>query len=183
MPNSFAAFAAELTSHLLSDALLYTDYKSGVFLAGRSEALSADFLSNHLAPALSRAGATVVSLQPPSAKGPKSLEEVGAALWAHMEKSKLEQYPSSLSEIVLRATATGTSFALLLNQVEDLTLTSDGVCILMALKACRDAVNLRPGAHGSFLLVAAGTHMHRLTTMVCDSSQPFYGSTLLQLPA
>jgi hypothetical protein len=60
--------------------------------------------------------------------------------------------------------------------------TSAEVHVLMALKAARDRINLRPEATGRFIIVATDADETALRRYVMDSEQAFFGATVEPLP-
>ena len=54
--------------------------------------------------------------------------------------------------------------------------SDDGINLLHALKAARDAVNARPGTPGYFLFLGTGSHKSLITDMSIRRSQPFNGA-------
>ncbi|MBK6850337.1 MAG: hypothetical protein IPG93_01675 [Burkholderiales bacterium] len=54
--------------------------------------------------------------------------------------------------------------------------SDDGINLLHALKAARDAVNARPGTPGYFLFLGTGSHKSLITDMSIRRSQPFSGA-------
>ncbi|MRW88403.1 hypothetical protein GJ699_00195 [Duganella sp. FT80W] len=59
--------------------------------------------------------------------------------------------------------------------------TEEGNRTLCALKACRDAVNLRGSRKGQFLVIGIGSSP-KMANLTCDSAQAFFGAMLMGLP-
>ena len=70
---------------------------------------------------------------------------------------------------------------LICDQVSRLTIPSE-MHILMALKASRDRVNLRPGTNVRFIFVATDADVTVLRRCVMDPEQAFFGATVEALP-
>jgi hypothetical protein len=71
---------------------------------------------------------------------------------------------------------------LLVKNIDRIAPPAESERILKALKAARDANNLRPGKHGRFLIVGAGTSSTHLTKLTGDPEEAFYGACLRAIP-
>ena len=73
---------------------------------------------------------------------------------------------------------------LIIDEIQELLRSEAGLNQLAALKAARDAVNLRPNNPNDtyFLLVGIGSQHSLIKSMVIGSSQAFYGSDHLVFP-
>lgn len=77
-----------------------------------------------------------------------------------------------------------TNVVLIIDEIQATLKTESGRNLMMALKAARDAVNLRPHNPDKTFLLIVGTGSHRsfVTAMAAKSSQPFYGADRLDFP-
>lgn len=73
---------------------------------------------------------------------------------------------------------------LIIDEIQQTLRSHGGKELLLALKAARDAVNLRPNnINGTYLLiVGTGSHRSFVTAMASRSSQPFYGADRIDYP-
>ena len=79
------------------------------------------------------------------------------------------------------ADAVGRPVALLVDEAQHALNSETGRDAMFALKAARDAMNIA-GQPPRLLLVFTGSHRDKLMTLVDGRDQPFYGSTVLDLP-
>lgn len=73
---------------------------------------------------------------------------------------------------------------LIIDEIQELLKSKSGRDLLKALKAARDAVNLRPeNSKQTFLqFVGVGSHRFFMTAMTSCASQPFYGADRVDFP-
>ena len=76
------------------------------------------------------------------------------------------------------------NIVLIIDEIQEALKNEAGLNLLTALKAARDAVNLRPNNPKDTYLLIVGTGSHRsiLTAMAARSSQPFYGTDRQDFP-
>ena len=79
------------------------------------------------------------------------------------------------------AEAVGRPVALLVDEAQHALETEAGRDAMFALKAARDAMNVA-GQAPRLLLVFTGSHRDKLMTLVDGRDQPFYGSSVVNLP-
>ncbi|TFW20111.1 hypothetical protein [Duganella callida] len=173
--------ANDLCCSLLSPLVLDQGYQSAVFISAENNAaLQIPFLSA-LADKLSKAGTHVVRVRADELCGGDVLETVVAAAHDQTKGDQREQRTSNLNDLVRQITHGGTPFVMLIENIDAWVNSADGLRMLCALKAARDAVNLPPGHSGKFLVVGIGTSP-KMTALTHDQSQAFYGAVDLKLP-
>lgn len=76
------------------------------------------------------------------------------------------------------------NIVLIIDEIQETLKTDSGRNLLSALKAARDAVNLRrENPNGTYLtIVGTGSHRSFVTAMASRSSQPFYGADRIDFP-
>lgn len=76
------------------------------------------------------------------------------------------------------------NIVLIIDEVQETLRTESGRNLLFALKAARDAVNLRRNnPNGTYLMiVGTGSHRSFVSAMASRSSQPFYGADRVDFP-
>lgn len=75
-----------------------------------------------------------------------------------------------------------TDVVLVVDEVQHALTSASGADILYALKAARDAVNLRPVTPGHFLFLGTGSHQVKVRELVSGRAQAFLGSQTLDFP-
>lgn len=85
----------------------------------------------------------------------------------------------AITEVVDQA---GTDLVLIVDEVQQAITTEEGNQLLLALKAARDAVNLRPGTPGHFLFIGTGSHRAMVSELTTRRTQAFNGATSLPYP-
>jgi hypothetical protein len=75
-----------------------------------------------------------------------------------------------------------TNVVLIIDEVQQAATTEDGHKLLIALKAARDAVNLRPGTPGHFILIGTGSHRAKVNELTVQRAQAFQGATSVEYP-
>ena len=170
-------------------------FRDGVFVGGLGGEYKTTFLREKLVPRLKadKAWVTFVDLG--------DRRRIGAATWVRkaIRQSVAQLVMNSNVQLSLDpmligtekgafiseafseiADITGRQMELILADAPELMRSWQGLYLLMALKAARDAVNLRPNNRELNFLQVIGTGMdHRkIRTMARNYSQPFYGSDI-----
>lgn len=70
----------------------------------------------------------------------------------------------------------------IVDEVQQAITTPEGQQLLTALKATRDAVNLRPDTAGYFLFIGTGSHRAQVKELTVQSAQAFQGATTIDYP-
>jgi hypothetical protein len=71
---------------------------------------------------------------------------------------------------------------LIIDEVQHAIASEEGQELLLALKAARDAINLRPGTPGHFLFIGTGSHRALVSELTARRNQAFVGATSLAFP-
>lgn len=71
---------------------------------------------------------------------------------------------------------------LIVDEVQQALATDEGNDVMLALKAARDAVNLRNETPGHFLFIGTGSHRSMVREMTTKKTQAFHGATTLDYP-
>lgn len=184
--------ASVLASRLLRPNVLDEGLRSGLFLARNPDSDCWDVLVPDLVTALKCLGAQVILVDLADYRA-VSLETLRRKLFAELRA--LDGKVSSSEHAEQGVTGEETLAALIGRVVElggrDLVVILDhvrrlrgrsGSQLLKALKAARDAVNLRPEATRYFVLVATDIDATAVRELAMDSSQAFYGATIEDLP-
>jgi hypothetical protein len=108
------------------------------------------------------------------------LERVTEAVRTQVMDTIWGRRPGGLKDLVRQITQDGTPFVMLIENIDAWVDSSEGVRMLCALKAIRDATNLPPGHGGKFLLVGIGASP-KMIALTQDRSQAFYGAVYLTL--
>ncbi len=91
----------------------------------------------------------------------------------------------SLAEVFSELAAkVDVNIVLIIDEIQETLKSNHGRNLLAALKAARDAVNLRPhNPHDTYLfIVGTGSHRSVVTAMASRPSQPFYGADRMDFP-
>jgi hypothetical protein len=75
-----------------------------------------------------------------------------------------------------------TNLVLIVDEVQHAMGCKEGDYLLHALKATRDAINLRPTTPGYFLFVGTGSHRARVQELAHKGNQAFNGAVTLDFP-
>lgn len=75
-----------------------------------------------------------------------------------------------------------TDLVLIVDEVQQAMTTEEGNNALLALKAARDAINVRPGTPGHFIFVGTGSHRALLHELTTKRTQAFAGATSVAYP-
>lgn len=87
--------------------------------------------------------------------------------------------PDLFKEIVDK---THVDVVMIIDEVQQAITTPEGQQLLTALKATRDAVNLRPDTAGHFLFIGTGSHRAQVKELTVQSAQAFQGATTIDYP-
>lgn len=199
-------YAADLAQQLLRPTALQVQVRSGVFLSGIRRIGKTTFLRQDLIPALESMGALVIyvdlwadrskspsslvyeavraTLSDLAAPGTKLLERfkginVGAAGFSFGFQVDAVGKPTgaTLSDVFTELVNTvKTDVVLIMDEVQQALGTEEGNNLLFALKAARDAVNMRPDTPGYLLFLGTGSHKSLVADMATRRSQPFAGA-------
>ena len=204
-------FASDLAQRLLEPNVLQTTSRDGLFLTGIRRIGKTTFLQQDLLPALEEKKALVIYVDLWSNRDGKTpTKQVLAAIRHAVEH--LSTQGMGLKEVKLNfpllnftfksdevgrldgisladafteiITKINTNIVLVIDEIQEASRSSAGLDLLAALKAARDAVNLRvKNADGTYLLiVGTGSHRSLVSSMASRASQPFYGSDRLDFP-
>lgn len=110
------------------------------------------------------------------------LERVTAAAGAQTRVGGRAQQSSDLNDLAFEITSGGTALVMLIEDVDTWADSREGIRMLRALKACRDATNLALGGGRAKLLIVGTGSSTRLADLTRDSAQAFYGAIYLTLP-
>jgi hypothetical protein len=99
------------------------------------------------------------------------LDKLGEAGGAPLAQAVTELVDQVKREVVL-----------IVDEVQQTITTDEGSHLLMALKAARDAVNLRPGTPGHFIFVGTGSHRAMINELTARRTQAFSGASSVTFP-
>lgn len=88
-------------------------------------------------------------------------------------------FAEAFTEVVDQAE---TDLVLIVDEVQQAITSEDGNQMLLALKAARDAINLRPGTPGHFIFVGTGSHRALVSELTARRNQAFAGATSIAYP-
>ncbi len=77
---------------------------------------------------------------------------------------------------------TKTDVVLIIDEIQHALGSAQGNDLLFALKAARDAVNLRPGTPGRLFIIGTGSHRAQVQEMVIRGNQAFQGAASRPFP-
>jgi hypothetical protein len=77
---------------------------------------------------------------------------------------------------------TKTDVVLIIDEIQHALGSTPGNDLLFALKAARDAVNLRPGTTGRLFIIGTGSHRAQVQEMVIRGNQAFQGAASRPFP-
>lgn len=181
------------TQMLLHPNFFEEVFRDGVFVGGLGGEYKTTFLRERLVPRLKADDAWVIFVDLGDRR------RIGAATWVHkaIQNSLLQlaeewKVPLSFDPAKVDteegttiagafeeiAVITGRQLVLIMADAPELMKSCQGLGMLRALKAARDAVNLRTDNREPNFLYVVGTGMdHRkIRTMARNYAQPFYGS-------
>ncbi len=199
--------ALALSNRLLRPDALQLTSRDGLFLTGVRRIGKTTFIRRDLIPQLEKENALVIYVDLSDNReriyaSEAVLSKVRESLADLSRLSFLKAKPSAVSlqfDAKQVGTPTGVSLAqafseiiatydvnvvLIIDEIQELLRSEAGLNQLAALKAARDAVNLRPNNPNDtyFLLVGIGSQHSLIKSMVFGSSQAFYGSDHLVFP-
>lgn len=199
------ALARQLARQLLNPRVLDLPLRSGLFLSGPSSTATTAFLAQDLTPALEsgdfgsrtpRRRPIVIYVDLRSEVNVSAAQVLLQAVRTHLralaaggfrfkfELTKLggddgATLAQAFCEVVEQAQ---TDLILIVDEVQECLKRQDAARSLMqALKAARDAVNLRPGTPGYFLFVGAGSDRTLVQEMTVGNEAAFAGATFVEL--
>lgn len=199
--------ALALSNRLLHPDALQLTSRDGLFLTGVRRIGKTTFIRRDLIPQLEKENALVIYVDLSDNReriyaSEAVLSKVRESLADLSRLSFLKAKPSAVSlqfDAKPVGTPTGVSLAqafseiiatydvnvvLIIDEIQELLRSEAGLNQLAALKAARDAVNLRPNNPNDtyFLLVGIGSQHSLIKSMLFGSSQAFYGSDHLVFP-
>ena len=199
-------YAEDMARQLLQPNALQVQVRSGVFLSGIRRIGKTTFLRQDLIPALESMGALVIyvdlwadrsknsatlvheavraTLTELAAPGTRLLERfkgmnIGAAGFSFGFQVGTVGKPggTTLSDVFTELVdKVKTDVVLVVDEVQQALGTEEGSNLLFALKAARDAVNIRPNTPGHLLFLGTGSHKSLVADMATRRSQPFAGA-------
>lgn len=100
-----------------------------------------------------------------------SLETIGAEGGPTLAEALVEVVDQAKTDVVL-----------IVDEVQHAITTDDGLQLMLALKAARDAINPRPGTPGHFLFIGTGSHRAMVNELTTRRNQAFAGATNIPYP-
>ncbi len=85
----------------------------------------------------------------------------------------------ALSEVVEQA---GSDLVLIVDEVQQCLASEDGLSMMLALKAARDAINLRPNPPGHFVFIGTGSNRALVQELLARRNMAFQGAQSLPYP-
>lgn len=202
-----ADLASALTKRLLHPDALQTTSRDGLFLTGVRRIGKTTFIRQDLIPQLEKERALVIYVDlwennedaSPAKKvlrtirryltEPSCLKSIKVALPALSFTFEPKQagdpehlsLAEAFSEIIVKCDI---NVVLIIDEIQETLKSEAGRSLLVALKAARDAVNLRANnPSGTYLLiVGTGSHRSFVSAMAAKASQPFYGADRIDFP-
>jgi len=190
--------AHELAKQLLKPSAIDLGLRSGLFMFGPHGTGKTTFLIRDLAPALEEGGALVVYVNFCSSHQRSSRDmvkdairralrdRVSAAIGSELDIVISDQgvpEGATIAEILkTEVDRSKTDIALIIDEAQEATSTSEGQQTLLALKAARDAINTRLATPGHFLLIGACSNQAASIDMTNDHNQAFFGAVRMPYP-
>ncbi|AXH60226.1 ERCC4 domain-containing protein [Pseudomonas amygdali] len=189
--------AASLAQQLLKPSVLDEGMRSGLFLTSPKHTGKTTFLVHDLVPALEAMGAITLYVDLGSNLLTPPLDLMKVAVKARIDDLQCSSLPSlrlnssalgmkggpTLAQLLLEVVdQAGTDLVLIVDEVQQAILTEGGQSMMMAFKAARDAINMRPNTPGFFLFVGVGSNTALVTDMTTKHSHAFMGATHVELP-
>lgn len=131
----------------------------------------------------------------------RELEDPASAIWSALKRvasaevaahgfrfkfdlSKLgEEGGATLAEAFTQVVDEArTDLVLIVDEVQDCLGREDAQALMQALKAARDAINLRPSTPGHFLFIGTGSHRSLVQEMTIRRKEAFAGAVSLDYP-
>lgn len=190
MPHTSAA--AVLAGRLVNPSVLDDALRSGLFLIQAPDAVCWAVFEQDLAEELEALGARAVSVDLARSDVAPG-EALCRALRSEMIGLKNDARSSDVAKLsgILGGTLADMVEHLIQSSGRDLFLICDQLTrladspeahVLMALKAARDRVNLRPDGIGRFIVVATDADGEALRLCAVDPEQAFFGAVVEVLP-
>lgn len=189
------SLARRIAAQFLHPSVLDEGLRSGLFLYGPPGIGKTAFLLNDLLPALKAGHALVIYVNLLNDGISSPMELVRAAIQKYWdgpdggqhaalgEATRVDTTGPTLSQSLTEIVDTAkTSLVLIIDDVQYASTSEDGNSLLLALKAARDAINLRPNSEGDFLLIGSGSPSSELQKLAAHPTQAFFGSTLMAFP-
>lgn len=195
MPPSHRPFALEIARLLLRPKGLEVLFRSGLFLARSPCCGKTTFLSSDLIPALRKFGATVIHIELRADDVHVGLSTqlmteacqtlcCGGHVDAHGPARAARAEFATLTEAFAHCIdVCRTDLVVIIDGIQLAGAFADGHATMLALKAARDAINLRSRTPGYFLFLGTGVDSATLRRMTVDSDQGFYGASVLDFPS
>jgi hypothetical protein len=201
-PNLASAIVGQMTPDPIFGGL------SGIHLAAPRRTGKTTFLRRDLAPAILEAGKfpLIVDLWEDRSREPsdilrrrlgQSLDQLKSAAEKKLDRSRLRRIsalgfsvghsdlkpfsgtiPEGLDSL---GTGVGRDVVLVVDEAQQALVSEAGMDAMFALKAARDAMNLREEAPRLYL-VLTGSHRSKLAELVLSAKAPFYGGTVQDFP-
>ena len=99
------------------------------------------------------------------------LENLGADEGASLAEAFTQVIDQAQADVIL-----------ILDEVQQAITSEEGNEMLLALKASRDAINLRPNTPGHFLFIGTGSHRALVSELTARRNQAFAGATSIAYP-
>lgn len=189
--------AASLAQQLIKPNALDEGIRSGLFLSSARRTGKTTFLSGDLVPALERMGALTIYVDLGSNTLLPPLDLLKGAVKARIDELKGLSFPTlrldpsalgtkrgpTLSQFLMEMVdQIGSDLVLVVDEVQQTILSEGGQSMMLALKAARDAINMRPGTPGYFLFVGVGSNAALVAEMTIKHSHAFKGATYIDFP-
>jgi len=190
--------AQELAKQLLKPSVLDLGLRSGLFMFGPHGTGKTTFLIRDLAPALEKGGALVVYVDLCSAPQRSSQDMVEEAIREALSERESEALGSELDIVINGLGMPGgatiaevlktqvdrakSDIVLIIDEAQEAASTQEGQGMMKALKAARDAINIRLETPGHFMLIGACSDQAACIKMTTDQIQAFYGAVNMTYP-
>lgn len=189
--------AASLAQQLIKPNALDEGIRSGLFLSSARRTGKTTFLSGDLVPALERMGALTIYVDLGSNTLLPPLDLLKGAVKARIDELKGLSFPTlrldpsalgtkrgpTLSQFLMEMVdQIGSDLVLVVDEVQQTILSEGGQSMMLALKAARDAINMRPSTPGYFLFVGVGSNAALVAEMTIKHSHAFKGAAYMDFP-
>src|ERR1700730_11967060 len=171
--------AEEMAAQLLPPGVLDQAVRSGLFLSGVRRIGKTTFLKQDLIPALETDGAIViyVDLWSDNTVSPSVLLELA------VPTKRGEPGGVTLADAFTEVVKQGrTDLVLIVDEVQQCLASDDGLSMMLALKAARDAINLRPSPPGHFVFIGTGSNRALVQELSARRNMAFQGAQSLPHP-
>jgi AAA domain len=171
--------AEEMAAQLLRPGVLDQALRSGLFLSGVRRIGKTTFLKQDLIPALETDGAIViyVDLWSDTSVSPSVLLQ--RAVRAKLGESGGVTLADAFTEVVEQSR---TDLVVIVDEVQQCLASDDGLSMMLALKAARDAINLRPNPPGHFVFIGTGSNRALVQELSARRNMAFQGAQSLPYP-